>query len=513
MEIIAKEITKDQLDLDITLDSADIKNLFKQELNKSVRKVKMKGFRPGKTPPGLLKRMYGTEMMVELVNRELMNESEKYLKEHGIETFGNFVFKLSNEDFQFNPDADQSFSGTLSFVRAFDPEQLIDQSVDLFTYYLPEIPQHTLEDYIMQVRNSQGTMEEKETITNDSTLSMSITTIEDTRTNTIEATQKVELIIDEKLRESLLGQKSGYSFDTTAASLSDNDSYINFAILEKLNHSQEENTSEENDDEKNTTIDTENVTVEKIKADKDTPLRVTITKIETVRPAEIDESLFAALDPSGSIKSQEDLEGVIRRSEENNYRPTSNIMFFIEMKDKMINDHPLDVDESFIKQYFTQHARVNQHTLDHHLQDLKDDLSWHRIKSALDAEFGWQVSENEIRRLFALEIQQYFGGQQFPAHLINGVIDSQMKNKQSVEEKEQSLYLAKVSQTMVDQLKVPVVYLPLADYENRVKELNQKLAHSSAHNHDHGHEHHHNDTTDETQYEIVNNTNATGEEE
>ena len=82
-----------------------------------------------------------------------------------------------------------------------------------------------------------------------------------------------------------------------------------------------------------------------------------------------------------------------------------------------------------------------------------------------------------------------------------------------MKEKEQSLYLAKVSQTMVDQLKVPVVYLPLADYENRVKELNQKLAHSSAHNHDHGHEHHHNDTTDETQYEIVSNTNATGEEE
>src|SRR6187402_3132183 len=93
------EKSKYLLQLDVVLEANEINNLFKKELNKTAKTSKMKGFRPGKTPTSLVKNLYGTQMMVDLVNKNLVSQVYEYLDKEGIKTFSNFVF--DTEDFNY----------------------------------------------------------------------------------------------------------------------------------------------------------------------------------------------------------------------------------------------------------------------------------------------------------------------------------------------------------------------------------------------------------------------------
>ncbi|MBK9025228.1 MAG: hypothetical protein IPL69_14985 [Saprospiraceae bacterium] len=130
------EKSKYLLQLDVVLEASEINNLFKKELNKTAKTSKMKGFRPGKTPTNLVKNLYGTQMMVELVNKNLVSQVYEYLDKEGIKTFSNFVFDTEDFNYKFTPNDIQDFSASLLVVKepAVEWTQLIGKVIFNITF-------------------------------------------------------------------------------------------------------------------------------------------------------------------------------------------------------------------------------------------------------------------------------------------------------------------------------------------------------------------------------------------
>lgn len=467
------EKSKYLLQLDVVLEAGEINNLFKKELNKTAKTSKMKGFRPGKTPTSLVKNLYGTQMMVELVNKNLVSQVYEYLDKQGIKTFSNFVFDTEDFQYKFTPNDIKDFAASLLVVKEPDAElDSIDWKGNL-KYYLPEAQQDKLEEQIKSIRMDIGGLQESEEAI-DAESSLTITIIEQEegaeKIGGLNSTFSyvVSAIQNETLRNSLIGQSKGHTFDMNIMDLTDNEYTLEKQVL-KL--------------EGDVKLD---VVGKEYKA--------TIDGVEKKVLADIDEDFFAKLDPNGTVKSEDDLIKILTDNYYNTYRNNSDVLFFNDFKDFLLAQFDLDLDDNYYRKFFKQIAGLDNHALDFHLDQYKEDYKWSWAKGFIDEEYGIEVKDEEVTRAFIAEINGYFGGVNLPEHMYKKFLDDAYKNQKMVERKKDQIYMSHLVDFMKQNNDIEETFIPIAEYEAKVEALNDKLVKKAEaeNNHDHGHhEHHH----------------------
>jgi trigger factor len=87
IKFISMDITLDRQQsnealIKIKLKEGDYQPQVSQKIKEYSRKAQLKGFRPGKVPLGLVKKMYGKSIMVDEINRMLTSTLNDYIKEH-----------------------------------------------------------------------------------------------------------------------------------------------------------------------------------------------------------------------------------------------------------------------------------------------------------------------------------------------------------------------------------------------------------------------------------------------
>ena len=80
----------DNLNATITINiiKDDYQSQFKSELSKTAAKAQMKGFRKGKTPLSVVKKMYGKGILADAVNNTLQAALSDYLKSEDLDILG-----------------------------------------------------------------------------------------------------------------------------------------------------------------------------------------------------------------------------------------------------------------------------------------------------------------------------------------------------------------------------------------------------------------------------------------
>ena len=88
MDIIREDINALNAEVKIKLTEQDYKSKVDSVLQDYQRKSRMKGFRPGKVPMGMIKKMYGTSVLVDEVNKIISQSLYEYLDENKIDVLG-----------------------------------------------------------------------------------------------------------------------------------------------------------------------------------------------------------------------------------------------------------------------------------------------------------------------------------------------------------------------------------------------------------------------------------------
>ncbi|MGD9327730.1 MAG: trigger factor family protein, partial [Cyclobacteriaceae bacterium] len=121
MDIVLDKSTATEGQIKITLKEKDYQPKVEEKVKDYSKKATIKGFRPGKVPPGLIRKLYGKSILVEEINEILSKSITDYIKENKIKLIGE---PLPNHDKTATIDWDNQkefeFEYEIGLVAEFD---------------------------------------------------------------------------------------------------------------------------------------------------------------------------------------------------------------------------------------------------------------------------------------------------------------------------------------------------------------------------------------------------------
>src|ERR1044072_1739033 len=120
-------ITKQQIDdlnavVTIQVSEADYHEKVDGALKRVQRQASMPGFRPGKVPTGMIKKMYGKSVLVDEMNKLLNDSIYQYINENKIEILGNPLPKTPEGDINWDSQKEFSFDYDLGLAPSLNFE-------------------------------------------------------------------------------------------------------------------------------------------------------------------------------------------------------------------------------------------------------------------------------------------------------------------------------------------------------------------------------------------------------
>jgi len=144
MNITKKEIDNLNAEITIQVGPADYESKIKEGIKKVQKQASMPGFRPGKVPEGMIKKQYGTQIMVDEIN--------KFIEENKIEILGNPMPK-QDAPVDFEKQTNFAFTYEIGLAPQFDVK--LDTKIS-FNYKTVKIDDELVEKYIKDVRRNYG---------------------------------------------------------------------------------------------------------------------------------------------------------------------------------------------------------------------------------------------------------------------------------------------------------------------------------------------------------------------
>ncbi len=132
----------------ITVEEADYKEEVEKTLKDYRKRANIPGFRPGQVPMGLLKRQYGTQIKMDIVNKLLGENLQKYIADNKIHMLGKPMASEKQEAVDLEKEAPYTFMFDIAIAPEFKAalsgkdkvdfyeieidDKLIDQQVEMF---------------------------------------------------------------------------------------------------------------------------------------------------------------------------------------------------------------------------------------------------------------------------------------------------------------------------------------------------------------------------------------------
>ena len=411
MPTIVRE-NHDNLNATITLSIpvADYQPEFKAQLNKYKNTAHMKGFRKGKTPFSVIRKMYGKSVLVDIINKTVGEELDKYIKEEKIDLLGHPIPAEGQKQYEFETKdlEDFEFKFDVGIAPEFEVKGLDGTA---FNYYNAQIPDSMLEG---DLENAQ-----KQLSTQDS--------VDDA----IQAEDIVKVQADEldgdRIKERGFANEFSVSFDDMTA-----DAKAIFEGKKKGDLVQFDifNLEEGKDDD----------FVRKYFLDinedaEESPVvgnmfQAVITDVTRATPAELNQEFFDKYMGKDKVSSKEELMEVMRDRTKMYYDRQADSFLFRDIKEHLEAENKLTLPEEFLKRWMVASGNLPEgKTADEEIGNLVDGLGWTLIRGKLAKRFEVTVDEAEIKQRLRMQIVQMFGGQDL-GDMMNDFVDKMYSDEQ-----------------------------------------------------------------------------------
>lgn len=119
MNIIKEDINELNAVIKVKVGPDDYKTNLNNAIKEYQKKASMPGFRPGKVPSGLIKKMYGKGLLADELNKLLSNTLESYIKDNNLEILGHPLPKAGESPIDFDNQEDFEFLYELGLAPKF----------------------------------------------------------------------------------------------------------------------------------------------------------------------------------------------------------------------------------------------------------------------------------------------------------------------------------------------------------------------------------------------------------
>ena len=159
MKISLDKNQKTQGVIKISVNRADFQPNVDQKVKKYSKTANIKGFRPGKVPPGIIRKMYGQALTVEEINSLVSDKLNAYLKEGETSFLGEPIPIQKDEVFDWENAESFEFEYEIGFAEPF--QIVIDKKLKL-DKYLIKIDNQVIDETIENLRQKFGELEHPE---------------------------------------------------------------------------------------------------------------------------------------------------------------------------------------------------------------------------------------------------------------------------------------------------------------------------------------------------------------
>lgn len=144
--------------LTLNIEKADYEANVKKGLQTAQKKVQMPGFRPGHVPAGMVKKMYGTQIKAEEVQKLISEKLYAYIQENNLDVLGE---PIAHDD-QVDIEKDDNF--VLHFDLGLSPEMNVElSSNDTVDYYDINVTEEMVDAQVKRMAQQAGHPENVQT--------------------------------------------------------------------------------------------------------------------------------------------------------------------------------------------------------------------------------------------------------------------------------------------------------------------------------------------------------------
>ncbi len=377
MEINFDKIENSEALIKISLKDVDYQPQVTEKIKDFSKKANIKGFRPGKVPFGMIKKMYGPQITAEEINKIIGDSLNNYLKESDLQFLGEPVPIDSEVPIDWASQKDFEFSFNVGYAPDFDLK--IDKKLKI-EHQKIKIDERVMKETFANLQQQFGEVINAEIVTQGDTLYGVLSTkdkIEDKEV-TFEFKE-----FQKSVSKKLIGFKVGDSIDLDHKKSFNDERY--FPHITKL-------------------------TEEEIKSVKG-KFKFTIKGISHTVPALVNQELFDKTFGKDNVKTEEAFNTKIKETIGKNYEAEAVKLFHHKIREKILDVTKITLPNNFLKNWLLRtNENISPEVLEKEYDHYQKELKWSLVRNKIAKDQAIKIENDEILGEAKIMLAQQFGG-------------------------------------------------------------------------------------------------------
>jgi trigger factor len=394
MNVTMTKIDNVTANITVSIEEKDYQEKVAKDLKEIGLKHKIDGFRPGKVPAGILKKMFGKQVLLDVVNRETYDALIKYIEDNKLNILGEPIIDAVKE-IDFANDKDFTFNFEVGFAPQVEVK--LDKKIKV-PYYTIEVDQEMIDRQNEMFRQRFGAQVPGEEVDKKALVKGAM----------------FELNEDGSLKEGGIAVANGIVSPEYFKSDDERAKFIGKKVNDKVVFNPW-NTCNGNVAEMASMLN-----IDKANADVKSDFEITISEIIVLKPAELNEEFFNNVFGKDTVKTEEEYFAKVKEMIANQLKNDSNYRFTVDAEE-VIKKHVgnMELPSAFLKKWLLkQDEKRNPETIDEEFARMVPSLEWQLIKEQLMKELGVKVEESDL-----LAVAKFAAAQQFAQYGMTNMPD------------------------------------------------------------------------------------------
>lgn len=372
----------------IKIDQADYQPKYEEKIRDYSRKANIKGFRAGKVPAGVIKKMFGKSILVEEINHMLSHRLSDYIKDNNLRIIGEPLPNREKAD-TINWDSQTNFEFEYEIGIAEDFKYDLSSKVKVKSYPI-EVDEKIIDETIADLTKRFGKAEYPEVSEATDNLFGQLTPTEEggfkNETAVIDITK-----VTKKEQAKFAGLKKSEEVSFEISKIFDKDSDVA------------------------TLLDVSEDVAKKAKG----KYTLKIENISRVEPAAINQELFDRVFGKDSVADEAAFRAKVKETVSQNYKRETDYFLDHNIEDYYLKNTKVNLPEGFLKSWLkaTSDGKVTDDVLTNEFDAYTRNLKWDLIKNKIAEDAKISVETDEVKVRAKEVILSQFGGAAFAEQL------------------------------------------------------------------------------------------------
>lgn len=351
----------------INLKEEDYQPKIEEKVKEYRKKANLKGFRPGKVPAGIIKKMYGKAIKVEEINQMLSESLPKFIQENDLKLVGEPLPDIeSAKDIDWENQQEFEFVYEVGFVNDFTYE-LSDQVK--VTQYNIKVADKDIQETIDNLKDQFAGHEHVEKSEKGDLLVGKITQEDGELSND---NARIDLSQYEEAQvKQFIGAAKGDSIAFDIREIFPED-YQVAPLLDKKS--------------------------EEVKEVAGT-FQFQVEDIQRKKPAELNQELFDQVFGKDAVSNEEEFTNKVKETLEENFQKETQNLLNRDIRDHIVENTNIEIPNEFLKKWLLSkyEGQLTEEQVDKEFDDYLKELKWSLISNKIAEDKEIQVENEDVK--------------------------------------------------------------------------------------------------------------------